>query len=159
MRHGGHPQLPSRLESVFDGNRPIDPGDPHELDTAMASELWTDARLVSMAAGMYTRAGEKAGQWRAAQAALDKVLRRTVYRPNGRERALAEDLEDDLRKAGRWLCAMDRWAYVIHVHMAARLPELSLHDALLQRYESVARIAPLPPTSIIPHRVASSFAS
>jgi hypothetical protein len=143
IRNGGNPQLAPRFAAVFDGARPIDPGDPNDLDTAMASELWTDARLVSMATGMYARAGERASQWRAAAAALDKVLRRTMYRPTGRERALAEDLEDDLRKCGRWLSAMDRWGYVIHVHMAARLKDLSLHDALLQRYECIARIGPL----------------
>src|SRR5205085_443593 len=57
----------------------------------------------------------------------------------GRDRAMAEDLEDDIRKAARWLAALDRWAYVVHVHMAARLPDLALHDALLARYESVLR--------------------
>jgi hypothetical protein len=70
-------------------------------------------------------------------------LQRTLYRPHGRQRARADDLEDDFRKATRWLSALDRWAYVVHVHMAARLPNVDRHDALLARYDSALRFQPL----------------
>lgn len=137
LRTGGEPAIPERYGGVYDPPRLIDPGGPAERDRALATDAWEDARLASTAAGLYARAGERAARWRAARAALDKILRRTMYRPAGRDRAMAEDLEDDQRKVGRWLSALDRWAYVVHVHMAARLPDLALHDALIRRYESV----------------------
>lgn len=137
------PPFPARCAAVYEGGRPIDPGMLAEREKALTSDTWTDVRLVRMSAGLYARAGERAAQWRAARAALDKILRRTVYRPGGRDGALADDLEDELKKSNRWLAALDRWVYVVHVHMAARLPNLAMHDALLKRYDSVLRFAPL----------------
>ncbi|MBO0700314.1 MAG: hypothetical protein J2P46_18085, partial [Zavarzinella sp.] len=92
---------------------------------------------------LYGPAGERATTWRKTRAALDRLMAKTLYEPAGRVRAMADDLRDDLRKAGRWLMALDRWAYVIHVHMAARLPDLALHDELLRRYEGLLRFQPL----------------
>jgi hypothetical protein len=135
--------LPARYAGCYLAGRKIDPGTPDELAAALGGDPWEDAQLLHTARTLYNRAGERAATWRAARAALDNVLQRTLYQPTGRNRALAQDLEDDLRKAGRWLAALDRWAYVVHVHMAARLPDLGLHDALLARYESVLRIQPL----------------
>ena len=80
------------------------------------------------AAGLYANAGEHTARWRAAQAAFDKVMRRTVYHPKGRDLAIADDLEEELHKLGRWFASLDRWVYVIHVHMAARLPDLSRRE-------------------------------
>ena len=131
------PGFPAKCAGCYDLGRKIDPGTPAEREAALMADPWDDARLQSTAANLYSRAGERAATWRGARAALDKLLQRTVYHPVGRTRALADDLEDDVRKAGRWLAALDRWAYVIHVHMAARLPDLRLHDALLARYESL----------------------
>lgn len=143
LRKPESPNFPARCADVYDSPRPIDPGTPPERETALRSDPWTDARLVRTTEALYTRAGERAAEWRSARAALDKVQRRTIYRPMGRDRAIVEDLEDDLRKASRWLSALDRWAYIVHVHMAARLPNLALHDELIKRYESVLRFAPL----------------
>jgi hypothetical protein len=135
--------LPARYVGCYDVGRKLDPGTPAELAAALAGDPWDEARLLHTAQTLYSHAGERAATWRSARTALDSLLQRTVYQPTGRNRALAEDLEEDLRKAGRWLAALDRWAYVVHVHMAARLPDLTLHDALLARYESVLRFQPL----------------
>jgi hypothetical protein len=143
LRSSDSPNFPARCVEIYAGGRPIEPGAEQERDSALRTDEWTDARLVRTAAGLYGHAGERAAQWRLARSALDKVLRRTIYRPTGREWAIAQDLEEDVRKAGRWFSALDRWVYVVHVHMAARLPNLALHDALLKRYESVLRLAPL----------------
>jgi hypothetical protein len=137
------PPLPSRYAAIYDGGRPIDPGTPAERNAAVAAEPWNDARLLSAAAGLYGQAGERATTWRKTRTALDRLMAKTLYEPAGRVRAMADDLQDDLRKAGRWLAALDRWAYVIHVHMAAQLPDLALHDELLRRYESLLRFQPL----------------
>ncbi len=137
------PVFPTRCGDIYEGQRLIDPGTPQERESALLADGWTDARLVRMAGNLFEQAGERATRWRSARTALDKVLRRTIFRPSGRDRAIVEDLEDDLRKLGRWLSAFDRWVYVVHVHMAARLPDLALHDALLKRYESVLRFGAL----------------
>ena len=143
IRTANAPVVPANRGEIYEGLRPIDPGTPQELESALLSDHWTDARLVRMATNLYQQAGERAARWLTARTALDKVLRRTTYHPSGRDRAISEDLEDDLRKLARWLAAFDRWIYVVHVHMAARLPDLALHDALLNRYESVLRFSPL----------------
>jgi hypothetical protein len=135
--------FPTRCAGVYDGGRAINPGTPQEREAALIMDSWTDARLVRTAAGLYPNAGERAARWRTARTALDKVLRRTVYHPRGRDLAIADDLEEDLRKLGRWFAALDRWVYVIHVHMAARLPDLAQHDLLIKRYETVLSIGPL----------------
>jgi len=131
--------FPSKYAGCYDGGRRIQPGSVAERDLALAAEPWDDARLLSTAAGLYLHAGERASRWRATRTAHDRLMRRTYYHPTGRERAYADDLAEDLRKCSRWLAALDRWAYVVHVHMAARLPDLALHDELLNRYGSVLR--------------------
>ena len=131
--------FPSKYAGCYDGGRRIQPGSAAERESALAAEPWDDARLLSTAAGLYLHAGERASRWRATRTAHDRLMRRTYYHPTGRERAYADDLAEDLRKCSRWLAALDRWAYVVHVHMAARLPDLALHDELLNRYESVIR--------------------
>ncbi len=138
----GEPIVPPEFNGCYDGGRLLQPGSAAERESALASEQWDDSRLQSTQAGLYLNAKERAETWRNARRAQAKLLRRTVYRPNGRDRALADDLEDDIRKTSRWLAALDRWAFVIHVHMAARLTDLTLHDALLHRYESVLRFQP-----------------
>jgi hypothetical protein len=135
--------LPPRYAGSYLPARKIDPGAPEERTAALTGDPWDDVRLVHTARNLYERAGERAAAWRSGRAALDNILQRTAYQPTGRNRALADDLEDDLRKAGRWLAALDRWAYVVHVHMAARLPDLGMHDELIARYESVLRVQPL----------------
>jgi hypothetical protein len=135
--------FPAHYAGCYDGGRKIEPGSSADRDAALSAEEWTDARLLTTAAGLYSNAAERAATWSKARRTLDRLLRRTVYRPLGRQQAQAEDLEDDLRKAGRWLAALDRWVYVVHVHMAARLPDLALHNELLLRYESVLRFQPL----------------
>jgi hypothetical protein len=143
LRTRDRPAFPGRYNGVYDGGRPIEPGTPRDRDVAVASDAWNEVRLVSTAGRLYAQAGERAARWRSAKVGLEKVLRRTIYRPTGRDRAIVEDLEDDVRKLGRWLAALDRWAYVIHVHMAARLPNLARHDELLHRYDSLLRFQPL----------------
>jgi hypothetical protein len=136
--------FPARYAGSYDDYRAIDPGAPAELDAALRHETWEDRRLLSMANGLYLQAGERATRWRAGRKAIEKIQRRSLYRPTGRDRALADDLEDDLRKITFWLSRLDQRAYVVHVHMAARLPTLELHEALLRRYESVLRFQVLP---------------
>lgn len=131
--------FPTKYSGCYDGGRILDPGTPAERLVALASDPWDDAHLIAAASSLYARAAERANTWRTARATLDRLLQKTLYHPVSRQRARAEDLEDDVRKAGRWLAALDRWAYVIHVHMAARLPDLGRHEALLARYESVLR--------------------
>jgi hypothetical protein len=140
--HAG-PAFPAECNGCYDDGRLIQPGTAAEREAALAAEEWDDGRLLSTASGLYAYAGERATTWQQARRALDKLMRRTRYQPAGRDRALADDLADDVRKAGRWLAALDKWAYVAHVHMAARLTDLTLHDALLARYESVLRFQPL----------------
>jgi hypothetical protein len=135
--------LPAKYAGCYDGGRKIEPGTALELQDALGAESWDEARLLSTARGLYARAAERATAWRTARTALDRLLRKTLYDPVRRQRALAEDLEDDARKAGRWLTALDRWAYVVHVHMAARLSGLGRHEVLLARYESVMWFQPL----------------
>jgi len=139
----GDAPFPVKYAGCYDGSRTIDPGPGADRETAVSAETWDDARLLATAASLYTRAGERAATWRTARASLEHLMQRTLFRPNGRQRAEADDLEDDVRKATRWLTALDRWAYVVHVHMAARLPDLGRHDALLARYDSVLRFQPL----------------
>jgi hypothetical protein len=135
----GEEAFPGKYAGCYDGGRRIQPGSVAECESALTAETWDDARLLSTEAGLYRHAGERASRWRATRTAHDRLMRRTFYHPTGRERAYADDLADDLRKCSRWLAALDRWAYVVHVHMAARLPDLGLHDELLNRYESVLR--------------------
>lgn len=131
--------LPEKFAGCYDPARKIDPGTEAERAAALGAEQRGDGELIAAAAGLYARAAERATTWRSARLALDKLNQRAVYHPVGRTRAMAEDLEDDMRKAGRWLAALDRWAYVIHMHMAARLTDLRLHEALVTRYDSVLR--------------------
>ena len=140
--HAG-PPFPAECNGCYDNGRLIQPGTAAEREAALTGEEWDDGRLLSTARGLYANAGERAATWQQARKALDKLMRRTRYQPTGRDRALADDLADDVRKAGRWLAALDKWAFVVHVHMAARLTDLTLHDALLARYESVLRFQPL----------------
>lgn len=135
--------FPVKYAGCYDGGRAIDPGPGADREGALAAESWDDARLLATAAALYTRAADRAAAWRSARSALDRLMQRTLFRPSGRQRASADDLEDDLRKATRWLTALDRWAYVVHVHMAARLADLGRHDALLARYDSVLKFQPL----------------
>jgi hypothetical protein len=135
--------FPAKYAGCYDGGRAIEPGTALERQGALAGEPWDDTRLLSMAANLYARAAERAAAWKAARATLDRLLLKTLYRPVGRQRARAEDLEDDVRKAGRWLAALDRWAFVVHAHMASRLPVPNLRESLLERYESVLRVQPL----------------
>jgi hypothetical protein len=137
------PAYPAECHGCYDDGRLIQPGTAAEREAALAAEEWDDGRLLSTSSGLYANAGERATTWQQARRALDKLMRRTRYQPAGRDRALADDLADDVRKAGRWLAALDKWAYVVHVHMAARLTDLTLHDFLLARYESVLRFQPL----------------
>jgi hypothetical protein len=139
----GDPIIPEKYAGCYDGGRRLDPGTPAERDAAVAGDTWDAARLIGTQAGLYANARERAADWRTARKSLARLLRRTVYRPAGRDLAIAEDLADEIRKARRWLAALDRWAYVVHVHMAARLDDLALHDDLLNRYESVLRFQPL----------------
>jgi hypothetical protein len=131
--------LPEKFAGCYDPARKIDPGTDAERAAALAAQAGNNAELLASASGLYARAAERASTWRTARMALDKLNQRTVYHPVGRTRAMADDLEDDMRKAGRWLAALDRWAYVIHMHMAARLPDLHWHETLWMRYESVLR--------------------
>ena len=133
--------LATKYAGCYDAGRRIQPGTRNERELALTTDTWDDARLLSTATGLYTNAGDRAARWRGARTALDRLLRKTMYRPAGRERAYAQDLEEDLRKMSKWLAALDRWVYVVHVHMAARLPDIALHDELLHRYESVLRLA------------------
>src|SRR5262249_41118181 len=131
--------FPAKYAGCYDGGRRLQPGTRAEMDSALAADNWDDVRLLSTANGLYAHPGERAARWRGARQALERLLRRTLYRPSGRERAFAEDLQEDLRKASRWLAALDRWVYIVHVHMSARLTDLGIHDELLHRYESVLR--------------------
>jgi hypothetical protein len=135
--------FPAKYAGCYDGGRAIELGSALERQDALGGEPWDDARLLSMAASLYARAAERAAAWKAARATLDRLLLKTLGRPVGRQRARAEDLDDDVRKAGRWLAALDRWAFVIHVHMANRLPDSRPREELLTRYESVLRFQPL----------------
>jgi hypothetical protein len=143
MRTHERPAFSGRYNGVYDGGRPIDPGTPKDRDAALLAESWDEARLVSTAGRLYAQAGERAACWRTARAGLEKVLRRTLGRPSGRDRAMADDLEDELRRVGRWLAALDRWAFVTHIHMAVRLPDLARHNELLDRYDSILQFQPL----------------
>jgi hypothetical protein len=134
--------LATKHAGCYDAGRRIQPGTSYERELALTTDTWDDARLLSTATGLYTNAGDRAARWRGARTALDRLLRKTMYRPAGRERAYSQDLEEDLRKMSKWLSALDRWVYVVHVHMAARLPDITLHDELLHRYESVLRLQP-----------------
>jgi len=140
--HDG-PVPAARYAGSYDGGRRIEPGTTAERDAALASPPRDDAGLLAMATGLYDQAADKATTWRKTRSALDRLMIKTLYAPAGRASAMADDLREDLEKAGRWLAALDRWAYVVHVHMAARLPDLALHDELLRRYESVLRFQPL----------------
>jgi hypothetical protein len=131
--------FPAKYAGCYDAGRPIEPGTYLERQDALSGEPWDDARLASTAESLYAHAAERAITWRESRKRLDRLLAKTLYHPTGRQRALAEDWEDDIRKASRWLAALDRWAFVIHVLMAARLPTLARHEALLNRYESVTR--------------------
>lgn len=136
--------FPVKYAGCYDAGRTIDPGSGSDREAALAAESWDDARLLATAAAaLYTRAADQTATWRTARASLERLQQRTMFRPKGRERARSDDLEDDVRKATRWLNALDRWAYVVHVHMAARLPDRDRHDTLLQRYDSVLRFQPL----------------
>src|SRR5262249_60861387 len=99
--------FPAKYAGCYDGGRRLQPGTRAELDSALAADNWDDGRLLSTANGLYAHAGERASRWRGARQALERLLRRTLYRPSGRERAFAEDLQEDLRKASRWLPALD----------------------------------------------------
>jgi hypothetical protein len=134
--------FPGKYAGCYDGGRTIEPGTDAELLEALASDAWDDARLRFTAGSLYATAAERATTWRTARMTLERLLQKTVYHPIGRYRAQAEDLEDDLRKSTRWLAALDRWVYVIHVHMAARLPDLGRHEAIMARYESVLQFQP-----------------
>lgn len=140
---GADAPFPAKYSGAYDGGRAVEPGTALERQDALGGDPWDDARLLSMAASLYARAAERAAAWKAARATLDRLLQKTLYHPVGRQRARADDLEDDVRKAGRWLAALDRWAFVIHVHMAARLPDPGLRESLLARYDSVLRFQPL----------------
>ncbi|HJZ91979.1 MAG TPA: hypothetical protein VKE40_13985, partial [Gemmataceae bacterium] len=140
---GGDPIIPEKYAGCYDGGRRLDPGTPAERDAAVSGDTWDPARLIGTQASLYANARERAADWRTARKSLARLLRRTMYRPAGRDLAIAEDLADEIRKARRWLAALDRWAYVVHVHMAARLDDLAKHDDLLNRYESVLRFQPL----------------
>lgn len=131
--------FPPKYAGSYDGGRAIEPGMFLERQDALGADEWDDGRLLAMAATLYTHAAERAATWQRARRELERLQHQTIYRPTGRKRARVEDLEDDVRKASRWFAALDRWVYVIHIHMAARLPDLALHDALLARYESVLR--------------------
>lgn len=135
--------FPVKYAGCYDGGRTIDPGAATDHRPALATDSWDDARLLATAGSLYTRAADRSATWWTARASLERLLQRTLYRPHGRQRARADDLEDDFRKATRWLSALDRWAYVVHVHMAARLPNVDRHDALLARYDSALRFQPL----------------
>lgn len=135
--------FPVKYAGCYDAGRTIEPGPDADREAALAADSWDDARLLATAGSLYARAAERAATWRTARASLERLMRRTLFRPGGRQRAEADDLEDDVRKATRWLAALDRWAYVVHVHMAARLPDLGRHDALLKRYDSILRFQPL----------------
>jgi hypothetical protein len=131
--------FPAKYAGCYDGGRKIEPGTFLERQDALAGESWDDSRLLGTAASLYTRAAERANTWCEARKKLDRLLRKALYHPTGRQRAQAEDLEDDVKKATRWLSALDRWAYVTHVHMAARLADIGRHEALLARYDSALR--------------------
>jgi hypothetical protein len=135
--------FPVKYAGCYDGGRTIDPGPPTDRQAARAADSWDDARLLATAASLYIHAADRSATWRTARTSLERLLQRSLYHPHGRQRARADDLEDDLRKATRWLTALDRWAYVVHVHMAARLTDIGRHDALLARYDSVLRFQPL----------------
>ena len=140
---GADSPFPAKYAGCYDAGRPLEPGTTLERQDALGGEPWDDTRLVSMAANLYGRAAERATAWRNARAILDRMMLKTVYHPIGRQRARAEDLEDDVRKSGRWLAALDRWAFVIHVHMAGRLPDPKVRQLLLERYDSVLRFQPI----------------
>jgi hypothetical protein len=135
--------FPVKYAGCYDASRTIDPGPDADRAGALAAESWDDGRLLATAGSLYARAAERATTWRTAHTSLERLLRRTLFRPGGRQRAQADDLEDDVRKATSWLAALDRWAHLAHVHMAARLPDLGRHDALLKRYDSILRFQPL----------------
>jgi hypothetical protein len=136
--------FPDKYAGSYGDGRQVEPGTYLERQDALSGEPWDDARLISTANSLYVHAAERAATWRESRKRLDRLLARTLYHPTGRQLAFAEDLEDDVRKAGRWLAALDRWAYVIHVLMAARLPTLARHDTLLGRYDSVIRFQRIP---------------
>jgi hypothetical protein len=140
---GADAPFPAKYAGCYDDGRPLEPGTALERQDALCGEPWDDARLLSMAGNLYARAAERAAAWRSARVLHDRMMLKTVYRPVGRQRARAEDLEDDVRKAGRWLAGLDRWAFVIHMHMAARLADPKARDLLVERYDSVLRCQPL----------------
>lgn len=135
--------FPPKYAGSYDAGRAIEPGTVLERQDALGADDWDPGRLLGMAATLHSHAGERAATWQRARRELERLQHKTLYQPTGRKRARVEDLEDDVRKAARWFAALDRWAYVIHVHMAARLPDLTLHDALLARYDSVLRFQEL----------------
>ncbi len=140
----GKLEMSDRHDGSYDEGRAIEPGTPQERNSAISAGEWVDAQLLHSADKLYIHAGERAARLKSVQTALKKVMRRTLFRPTGRDRALADDLEDDIRKLGRWLAALDRWTYTIHMQMAARLPDLEMHEALLARYETVLRFQSVP---------------
>ena len=144
IAENGKLDLPSRYEGCYDDSRAIDTGTSEQRNTALTSEESDDVRLLYTAEKLYNQAGERAARLKSARTALAKIMRRTLFRPTGRDRALADELEDDIRKLSRWLAALDRWGYTVHLQMAARLPDLSLHETLLARYESVLRFQAVP---------------
>jgi hypothetical protein len=142
LRCPGGPTFPTRYGGAYDGGRRLNLGTPGERETLL-TEPWDDRRLLETASSLYAHAADRATTWRKARLNLDRLLVRTGYQPAGRHAAVAEDLEEDLHKSGRWLTALDRWVYVVQVQMAARLADLSVHDELIRRYDSVLRFQPL----------------
>ncbi|HKA08429.1 MAG TPA: hypothetical protein VKD71_14315, partial [Gemmataceae bacterium] len=73
--------FPAKYAGCYDGGRRLQPGTRAELDSALAADNWDDVRLLSTANGLYAHAGERASRWRGARQALERLLRRTLYRP------------------------------------------------------------------------------
>jgi hypothetical protein len=128
-----------KFGGAYDEGRLIEPGKRQERESALLAEEWDDARLSSAAATLYVRVAPVVQRWQAARKTLRKLLHKTLYRPMRKDRERVDDLDDERIKSGKWLAALDQRAFVIHVHMAARLPDLRWHEELLERYRSVLR--------------------
>jgi hypothetical protein len=134
----GTPFAP-KYGGLYDDGRLLEPGAKAEREAALLTDEWNDPRLLSAAATLYTRVAPVVQRWQTARKSLRKLLRKTTYRPARRDRIRCDELDDERVKTGKWLAAIDQRAYVVHVHMASRLPDLQLHEEILARYRSVLR--------------------
>lgn len=128
-----------RYGGLYDAGRLLEPGSRNEREAALLSHTWDDTALANGVATLYTRVAPVVQRWQEARKKLRKLLRKTLYRPGRRYRDDVQDLDDERIKTGKWLAAIDQRAFVLYVHMAARLHDHALHDDLIQRYRSILR--------------------